>query len=230
MPKREGGTIHHVLARDAATLVYLAGQNAIALHVWPSRSDRLERPDRLVFDLDPATERFAEVRAAAREAGRPAARRGAHAVRDDHRLARAARGRPATPDGRLRCGPRLCARGGGGARGAGPGAPHRRVPARRRRGERIFVDVGRNAYGQHSDRALFGPCAAGAPVATPAALGASSAIAGSIHRAGRSPPSASGWPKPATRGAGWPGTPAGLGPARRAAERVYAWIRPRRMA
>jgi bifunctional non-homologous end joining protein LigD len=28
VPKREGGTIHHVLANDAATLVYLAGQTS----------------------------------------------------------------------------------------------------------------------------------------------------------------------------------------------------------
>ena len=69
VPKREGGTIHQVLANDAATLVYLAGQNAVALHVWTSRADRLERPDRLVFDLDPTVQDFAEVRAAAREAG-----------------------------------------------------------------------------------------------------------------------------------------------------------------
>jgi DNA primase len=63
--KREGGTIHHVLAENAATLVYLAGQNVITPHVWTSRADRLERPDRLVFDLDPSARRFAEVRAAA---------------------------------------------------------------------------------------------------------------------------------------------------------------------
>lgn len=69
VPKREGGTIHQVVAGDAATLAYLAGQNTITLHVWTSRADRLERPDRLVFDLDPSSRRFAEVRAAARSLG-----------------------------------------------------------------------------------------------------------------------------------------------------------------
>ena len=67
--KREGGTIDQVLADDAATLAYLAGQNAITLHVWTSRADRLEHPDRLIFDLDPSAQRFAEVRAAARTLG-----------------------------------------------------------------------------------------------------------------------------------------------------------------
>ena len=65
VPKREGGAIHHVLADDAATLVYLAGQNVVTAHVWTSRADRLERPDRLVFDLDPAR-RTASTRCARR--------------------------------------------------------------------------------------------------------------------------------------------------------------------
>ena len=75
VPKREGGTIHHVLADDAATLVYLAGQNVVTPHVWTSRADRLERPDRLIFDLDPSD---AALRRGARRGpapGRPAARR-----------------------------------------------------------------------------------------------------------------------------------------------------------
>jgi bifunctional non-homologous end joining protein LigD len=68
MPKR-GGTVNHVLADDPATLVYLAGQNTVALHVWPARAEDPRRPDRVIFDLDPETTRFAEVRAAARTLG-----------------------------------------------------------------------------------------------------------------------------------------------------------------
>jgi bifunctional non-homologous end joining protein LigD len=69
VPKREGGELRQVLANDAATLVYLAGQNAITPHIWTARADRLEQPDRIVFDLDPAGQRFAEVRAIARSLG-----------------------------------------------------------------------------------------------------------------------------------------------------------------
>ena len=69
VPKREGGVVHHVLANDPATLVYLAGQNVITPHVWTSRADMLERPDRLIFDLDPSKDDFAEVRATARALG-----------------------------------------------------------------------------------------------------------------------------------------------------------------
>lgn len=59
------GTVQHVMAGDAATLVYLAGQACITFHSWLSRSDRLERPDRLVIDLDPSSGEPDEVRRAA---------------------------------------------------------------------------------------------------------------------------------------------------------------------
>ncbi|MDX6555729.1 MAG: bifunctional non-ous end joining protein LigD [Miltoncostaeaceae bacterium] len=62
---KAGGSVEHAIADDAATLVYLAGQAAIALHAWTSRADRLDRPDRLIFDLDPSREDFDAVRAAA---------------------------------------------------------------------------------------------------------------------------------------------------------------------
>lgn len=51
--KKEGGTVTQVVCGDAATLVYLADQAAVTLHTWLSREDRLQRPDRIVFDLDP---------------------------------------------------------------------------------------------------------------------------------------------------------------------------------
>jgi bifunctional non-homologous end joining protein LigD len=65
-PRRRGGAIHHVLANDAASLRWLANQNCVTPHVWTARADRLDRPDRIVFDLDPTHEDdFAEIRAAA---------------------------------------------------------------------------------------------------------------------------------------------------------------------
>ena len=53
---KTGGTVEHVVADDAATLVYLANQGVITLHAWLSRADRLNRPDRLIVDLDPSVE------------------------------------------------------------------------------------------------------------------------------------------------------------------------------
>lgn len=55
-----------VVANRKATLVYLADQGVITPHVWLSRTGELRRPDRLVFDLDPATDDFTPVRRAAR--------------------------------------------------------------------------------------------------------------------------------------------------------------------
>ena len=64
VPARKG-TVEHVVARDGATLVYLAGQACITFHRWLSRSDSLNRPDELVIDLDPSEHKPAAVRRAA---------------------------------------------------------------------------------------------------------------------------------------------------------------------
>ena len=51
---KKGGTVHYPIANDRRSLEWLANQNTIALHVWPSRAPRLERPDLCVLDLDPS--------------------------------------------------------------------------------------------------------------------------------------------------------------------------------
>jgi bifunctional non-homologous end joining protein LigD len=62
---KKGGSVEHVVADNAATLVYLTGQACITFHRWLSRADKLDRPDRLVIDLDPSDDDPAEVRRAA---------------------------------------------------------------------------------------------------------------------------------------------------------------------
>ena len=64
---KQGGTVTHVVVNEAATLVYLANQACITPHVWLSRADRPERPDRLIIDLDPSGEDFDAVRETARD-------------------------------------------------------------------------------------------------------------------------------------------------------------------
>lgn len=65
----EHDTISHVLCDSAAALVYLANQGCLEFHVWTSRAGAPERPDRLVIDLDPAdTTTLADVRATATQA------------------------------------------------------------------------------------------------------------------------------------------------------------------
>ena len=65
VPRRKGGDIVHGMINDADTLRWLAQQNCITPHVWNSRCDKRDSPDRIVFDLDPTGEDFDEVRAGA---------------------------------------------------------------------------------------------------------------------------------------------------------------------
>jgi bifunctional non-homologous end joining protein LigD len=65
VPKK-GGTVTHVVANNAATLVYLANQNCLTPHVGLARVDRMENPDQMVIDLDPPGDDFGIVRSVAR--------------------------------------------------------------------------------------------------------------------------------------------------------------------
>ncbi len=58
-----------VVVDDVRTLVYLAQQACLTPHTWLSRVGDLDRPDQLVFDLDPSVEGLAEVRRATRLVG-----------------------------------------------------------------------------------------------------------------------------------------------------------------
>src|SRR5688500_2810126 len=60
-----GGTVTHVVCDDAQTLVYIANQGCITPHVWLSRVDSLDKPDRMVIDLDPGDGGVADARFAA---------------------------------------------------------------------------------------------------------------------------------------------------------------------
>src|SRR5947209_12235583 len=64
VPKK-GGTVHHPIDRDVNALLWLANQNSVTPHVWTSRAPDLFHPDLCVFDLDPAVDTPADVRAAA---------------------------------------------------------------------------------------------------------------------------------------------------------------------
>ena len=51
---KHGGTVHHPIVTDTEGLLWLANQNSITIHVWPSRAPNLYQPDICVFDLDPS--------------------------------------------------------------------------------------------------------------------------------------------------------------------------------
>jgi len=62
---KEDGEITHLLCQDEQSLIYLANQSAITIHSWLSRADRPDRPDQVLFDLDPPSGEFGEAAHAA---------------------------------------------------------------------------------------------------------------------------------------------------------------------
>jgi len=63
------GRQRQVVVNDARSLVYLAQQACLTPHTWLSRADDLDRPDQLVFDLDPSVPGLPAVRRATRLVG-----------------------------------------------------------------------------------------------------------------------------------------------------------------
>lgn len=163
---KKGGSVTYVLADEAAVLAYLAQQGSITQHVWSSTVAKPLEPDLLIVDLDPTTDDFAMVREAALmfrsifdDAGlvpfvKSTGSRGLHVV---------APIRPKEPFEVVHeVAVRLAQR-------AIDAEPERLTLEfyKDKRGDRIFVDVHRNAYAQtavapYSVRAL-----PGAPVAVP---------------------------------------------------------------
>jgi bifunctional non-homologous end joining protein LigD len=163
--KQGGGKLTHVVCDNAETLVYLADQACITPDVWLSRAPKLRHPDRMIFDLDPPDDDFRVVRDAAQSLRKvleelglspyvmTTGSRGLHvtvplAQRDDFDAVRAfARGVAELVAAR---------------------DPDRLTTEQRkakRRG-RLFLDVMRNAYGQHAVAPYAVRATAGAPVAT----------------------------------------------------------------
>lgn len=63
--KHEGGSTDYVVCNNSATLVYLANQACITPHLWLSKIDKLDYPDRMIFDIDPPRNNFEMVRTTA---------------------------------------------------------------------------------------------------------------------------------------------------------------------
>ncbi|EAU40470.1 hypothetical protein FP2506_04556 [Fulvimarina pelagi HTCC2506] len=64
--EKDGSKADYLTVSDGAGLVGAVQMNTLEFHIWGSRNDRLEKPDRLVFDLDPDEGLgFAEVKRAA---------------------------------------------------------------------------------------------------------------------------------------------------------------------
>ncbi|WP_030418775.1 non-homologous end-joining DNA ligase [Streptomyces sp. NRRL F-5065] len=165
---KEGGTVVHTVCDDTATLLFLVDQAALTLHRWLSRTASPRRPDRLVFDLDPSGDDFEQVRTAARLLGdllgelelpsglMTTGSRGLHVVvpltsrQDFDEVREFAREVAETLAGRH------------------PGLLT--TAARKKdRGDRLYLDIQRNAYAQTAVAPYTVRARPGAPVATPVA-------------------------------------------------------------
>ena len=165
---KEGGTLVHPVAERPEALRWLANQGCITLHVWQSRQDRLHNPDRMVFDLDPSESDFGVVRATARAVAD---------VLDDLGLARyvqttGSRGLHVVVPLRAEADfdtVRQFARDVAEVVVADDDA-HRTLEARKdNRGDRVYLDIMRNAYAQTAVAPYSVRARPGAPVATPLA-------------------------------------------------------------
>jgi bifunctional non-homologous end joining protein LigD len=163
---KEDGTVVHPTADRRDALRWLANQNCVIVHAWLSKRDRLRTPDRIVFDLDPTLDDFAVVKATARTVAdvlgdiglvsyvQTTGSRGLHVVSPIkgntdfdavRQFARDVADVVAADD-----------------------PAHRTVEARKaKRGDRLYLDVMRNAYGQTAVAPYAVRARRGAPVATP---------------------------------------------------------------
>ena len=166
LPKEEGGETTYVMANNQETLVYLANQACITPHLALALQDRPRHPDRLILDLDPSDEDFGKVQEAAAEAKRlldeldlasfvmTTGSRGLHVVL------------PLDRSGDFDAARAL-------ARSFADRLADRRPDLlttemrKQARGDRVFVDYLRNAYGQTGVAPYAVRARAEAPIATP---------------------------------------------------------------
>ncbi|MDX1406118.1 MAG: non-homologous end-joining DNA ligase [Woeseiaceae bacterium] len=158
--------MEHIVIDHTAGLVYLANQAAITFHGWLSIVDSPQHPDRIVFDLDPSSDDFQSVIDCARllrevldVAGlipfvMTTGSRGLHVI--------------APLSGEITFDE---ARDFAKSVAAATAARDRSRFTTRQRKEarhgRLYIDVGRNAYGQTSVLPYSLRAIEGAPVATP---------------------------------------------------------------
>lgn len=155
-----------ILVNNARTLVYLADQACITPHTWPAVAEHLRRPDQLIFDLDPSVPGLRAVRRATEMVGdllaeldltgylKTTGSRGYHVVVPI---------RPAEHFDQVREFARAMAQV---LVQRDPGLLT--LEARKsKRGERVLVDIARNAYAQTAAPPYAARARHGAPVATP---------------------------------------------------------------
>jgi bifunctional non-homologous end joining protein LigD len=67
LPTERGDSVSYALVNDEQTLLYLVNQGTLTFHVGFSRLNALDRPEFVLFDLDPGRAAFADAVAVARQ-------------------------------------------------------------------------------------------------------------------------------------------------------------------
>ena len=67
--KTEEGENTQILCDSKKSLIYLANQGTVSFHIWLSKKDKIDMPDKVVFDLDPSENSFDKVKEAAKLTG-----------------------------------------------------------------------------------------------------------------------------------------------------------------
>jgi bifunctional non-homologous end joining protein LigD len=66
-PSERGRSVQYVLVNDKKTLLYLVNQGSMTFHPWLSRVSDPDRPDFVLFDLDPGSASFGDAVTVAKE-------------------------------------------------------------------------------------------------------------------------------------------------------------------
>lgn len=165
--EKDGGSDRYLYVEDEAGLLELVQMNAIEFHPWGAYADAPERPDRLIFDLDPAP-----------DVGWPALVEAARDVRGELRRAglesfvRLTGGKGVHVVAPIRSGPdwaevKVFCEAVADAMAARSPLTYVATASKAKRKGRIFIDWLRNARGATSVASWSLRARAGAPVAMP---------------------------------------------------------------
>jgi bifunctional non-homologous end joining protein LigD len=166
LPSERGDVVPYVLVNDELTLLYLVNQGTLTFHIGCSRIDDLDRPDFVLFDLDPGAANFMDtvvvakalhvvLRAEGRQAFvKTSGQTGLHVFTPWQRQAEYNEARTWALGIAQQVVDRLPSR-----------ATVERSKAKR--GTRVYIDVMQNANGHHAVSPYVLRAVPGAPVSTP---------------------------------------------------------------
>ncbi len=168
LPTEQGKVVHYALINNLETLLYLVNQGTLTFHVWLSRIQNLDRPEFVLFDLDPGQAGFADAVAIAKQLHLILKQKGAEAFL-----------KTSGKTGLHVLTPWVAEGGYDSARAWALGIAKEVVEAlpdqatlersKAKRGRRVYVDVMQNARGKHVVPPYVLRAVSGAPVSTPLA-------------------------------------------------------------